>query len=68
MFLLARAMTKKRRKKVHTSRFRERARVARVFLIQDTKTGENIPKLPQNTPNVLQNIPNVHKIYQMVVK
>jgi hypothetical protein len=35
--------------------------IARFFLVQHTKTGKNIPKLPQN-------VPNCHKIYQIAVK
>jgi hypothetical protein len=36
-------------------------RVARFFLVQHTKTGEKLTKLPKN-------IPNYHKIYQRAVK
>jgi hypothetical protein len=35
--------------------------VARFFLVQHTKTGKNIPKLPQN-------IPKGQKIYEVAVK
>jgi hypothetical protein len=36
-------------------------RVARFFLVQNTKTGKTYTKLPQN-------IPNGHKIFPMAVK
>jgi hypothetical protein len=36
-------------------------RVARFYLAQHTKTGENVPKRPQN-------IENDHKMYQIIIK
>jgi hypothetical protein len=45
-------------------------RVARFFLVQHTKTGENVPNDHTYVKYTTwpQNIPHGHKIYQMVVK
>jgi hypothetical protein len=44
------------------------SRVARFFLVHDTKTGKKCTKRTQNVPNGHQNIPNASKIFQMAMK